>query len=342
MLNSDTQPPAAVVFGCASTSLSSNEYALFDAIRPAGFILFQRNIESRPQLQQLVDDLRKASGVRNPLIMIDQEGGRVQRLCSPEWPTYLSAETFGKCADGNLEKAAQFVEANYRLIACDLVEMGINVNCAPVLDLPAPESHGIIGDRAFSNDPIVVSKLGRAACDGLTAQGVIPVIKHIPGHGRAKVDSHIELPTIETDYLTLDETDFVPFRNLRHAPSGMTAHVVYSSIDPLEPVSSSVKVIDGVIREDLGFDGLLFSDDVCMKALSGPVWKRVQAVLKAGCDIALHCDANFIDMAKIAETCPVMRPRSIERLNRAQNVCIDSEWFDEESMRRWISGTFNS
>ncbi|MGB0631693.1 MAG: glycoside hydrolase family 3 N-terminal domain-containing protein, partial [Alphaproteobacteria bacterium] len=276
------------------------------------------------------------------LVLIDQEGGRVQRLRPPHWPDYPAMRPFGEKARTNPEEAAECVRLNYRLIAADLAALGINVDCAPVLDLPIEGSHEIIGDRAFSNDPDCVARLGQAVCDGLLRGGVLPVIKHIPGHGRAFSDSHQELPRVDTPLDELRLTDFAPFRELSGAPAGMTAHIVYSAIDADGPGSASPLVVGETIRGEIGFDGLLFSDDVCMKALSGPLGQRVASVLAAGCDIALHCDGNFADMAAIAETCPPMRPDSLARLNSATALMHDSDDFDPEPAKRRISAFLGS
>ena len=270
-------------------------------------------------------------------MLIDQEGGRVQRLRPPHWPEYPAMRPFGERAAMDAEEAADCVRLNYRLIASDLAALGINVDCAPVLDLPVAGSHDIIGNRAFSNDPAIVADLGRAVCDGLTQGGVVPVIKHIPGHGRAFADSHQELPRVDTPLEELRRTDFAPFGALADAAAGMTAHIVYSAIDPDRPGSASRKVVGEIIRSEIGFDGLLFSDDVCMKALSGPLDERVTSVLDAGCDLALHCDGAFDDMVAIAETCPRMRPDSLARLKFAMTSTDDSEDFDAEAAKRRIS-----
>lgn len=336
MSGADTAP-AAVVFGCAGLSLTPDEISLFRDCEPAGLILFARNIDTPDQVRRLTDVFREISGNGRILILIDQEGGRVQRLRPPHWPEYPSMRLFGESAASDRDEAAACVALNYRLIAADLVTLGINVNCAPVLDLPVEGSHEIIGDRAFSDDPTLVSTLGQAVCDGLLRGGVLPVIKHIPGHGRAFVDSHQELPQVDTPVWELRRTDFAPFLDLSGAPAGMTAHIVYSAIDPTCPGSFSRRIVHDTIREEIGFNGLLFSDDVCMKALSGPPSQRVTSVLDAGCDLALHCDGSFEDMVSIAETCPPLRPDSTARLDSAVELIGDSAEFDREAAKRRIS-----
>lgn len=337
MSGADQEAPAAVVYGCAGTELSTEERDLFKAADPLGFILFARNIDTPDQVRDLTADLRASVGRPDAIIMIDQEGGRVQRLRPPYWTDYPAMQKFGAKAVSDPDGAVDCVRLVYRLIADDLSALGIDVDCAPVLDLPAPDGHEIIGDRAFSDDPGIIARLGQACCDGLTAGGVMPVIKHIPGHGRATADSHLELPHVDTSREILEDTDFAPFRALRHAPAGMTAHIVYDDLDPGIPGSSSPTVVSKIIRDHIGFDGLLFSDDVCMKALQGPLAARVRSVLDAGCDVALHCDGNFEDMVAIAEACPEMRSESVARLNAARSSSADSQSIDRDDAKRRIS-----
>lgn len=337
MSDADRDAPAAVVFGCAGTKLTSEERALFRDADPVGFILFARNIDTPDQVRRLTEDLRASVGRADAIVMIDQEGGRVQRLRPPHWTDYPAMQKFGAKADRDPDGATECVTLAYRLIADDLSALGIDVDCAPVLDLPAPDGHEIIGDRAFSDDPEIIARLGQACCDGLMAGGVMPVIKHIPGHGRATADSHLELPHVSTPHDVLAKTDFAPFRALCDAPAGMTAHIVYDDIDPDQPGSSSQTVVPNIIRGEIGFDGLLFSDDVCMKALQGPLAARVRSVLDAGCDVALHCDGNFDDMVAIAESCPAMRVDSLDRLNAARPAPADSQPIDRDAAKRRIS-----
>lgn len=337
MSDADRRVPAAVVFGCAGTELSAKERDLYRAADPVGFILFARNIDTPDQVRRLTADLRDSVDRSDALVMIDQEGGRVQRLRPPHWTDYPAMGKIGARAVADPDGAAECVRLVYRLIADDLTALGIDVDCAPVLDLPAPDGHEIIGNRAFSDDPDTIARLGQACCDGLTAGGVMPVIKHLPGHGRATADSHLELPHVGTERAVLEQTDFAPFRALRHAPAGMTAHIVYDDLDPDGPASASSEVVAGIIRKLIGFDGLLFSDDVCMKALKGPLAARVASVLDAGCDVALHCDGDFDDMVAIAEACPRMRPESLDRLNAARPAAADSQSIDRDAAKRRIS-----
>jgi beta-N-acetylhexosaminidase len=330
--------PRAVVFGCSGKVLTDEERDFFAAADPLGFILFARNVETPDQVRALVSALRAAVGRADAPVLIDQEGGRVQRLRPPHWTSLPPMRRFGELVTRDPGGAMEATRLAAGLIAAELDDLGIDVDCAPVLDLPAPDGHEIIGDRAFSDDPAVVAQLGRAVCEGLAGGGVMPVIKHIPGHGRATADSHLELPRVATALGTLRETDFRPFRSLADAASAMTAHIVYSAIDPARPCSASPTVIGDIVRGEIGFDGLLFSDDVCMKALAGPLGERVDAVLAAGCDVALHCDGNLGDMREIARTCPPMRADSLARLARGRAPKPDSQAFDAEHAKARISG----
>lgn len=314
------RPPRAVVFGCSGTVLGAEERRFFEESRPLGFILFARNIASAGQVRKLVADLRHTVSRPDAPVLIDQEGGRVQRLGPPCWPQRPAMRLFGRAMARDPEGAVVCARLNAELIAADLRALGIDVNCAPVLDLDLPEGHDVIGDRAFSDDPAVVAALGGAVCEGLMSGGVIPVIKHLPGHGRATVDSHVGLPRIRARIGLLSATDFAPFAALSDAVAGMTAHVVYEAIDGSGPASTSRAVIAQTIRQDIGFGGLLLSDDICMKALTGLPEERVAAVLDAGCDIALHCDGNLADMRAVAEACPPMTADAMARLERARRA----------------------
>ena len=333
----DRQAPRAVVFGCAGPRLTADEERLFRDADPLGFILFARNIETPDQVRALTQALRGCVGRADAPILIDQEGGRVQRLRPPYWADRAPMRRFGELAETDREAGIEAVTLTARLIADDLAGLGIDVDCAPVLDLPAADGHEIIGDRAFSTDTGMIAALGRAVCDGLEAGGVMPVIKHIPGHGRATADSHMELPHVAASLEEMRRTDFEPFSELRDAAAGMTAHIVYEAIDPLFPCSASPTVIGDIIRGEIGFDGLLFSDDICMKALQGPYGERTRAVLDAGCDVALHCDGDFAAMTEIADCCPPMRADSLARLDRARRPAADSSGFDRDAAEARIS-----
>jgi beta-N-acetylhexosaminidase len=288
------------IYGCAGLTLSDAERRFFREARPWGFILFARNVENPEQVRKLVSELRDTVADSAAPILIDQEGGRVARLTPPIWRARPPAARFGRLYAEDPERAREATYLNARLIAGDLVSLGINVDCLPVLDVPAPGGHDIIGDRAFGGDPALVIDLGRAQIEGLIEGGVLPVMKHIPGHGRAAADSHLSLPRVSAGAGELSASDFVTFRSLDTCPIAMTAHVVYDSIDPQRPATTSPKIIRDVIRGEIGFDGLLMSDDLSMKALEGPLSLRARAALFAGCDLVLHCNGDMDEMQDVA------------------------------------------
>ncbi|WP_297800576.1 beta-N-acetylhexosaminidase [uncultured Brevundimonas sp.] len=289
----------AAIFGCAGYRLSAEERAFFADADPWGFILFRRNVESPDQVRALVQDLRGAVGRDDAPVLIDQEGGRVQRLGPPFWPKYPPGAAYLQAAQGDVFKARELVRLGARLIAQDLYDLGINVDCVPVLDVPVPGAHDIIGDRAYARDPQTVAQLGRAACEGLLAGGVLPIIKHIPGHGRAFADSHHDLPVVETPLAELDAWDFVPFRANSDMPLAMTAHVVFTAVDGDAPATTSKAGIR-LMRERLGFNGLIMTDDLSMQALSGTLKDRAEASFKAGNDVVLHCNGKMDEMIEVA------------------------------------------
>ena len=301
-----------VIFGIAGTELRPDERALFAEANPLGFILFARNLESPAQTGALVRGLRETAGRHVP-VLIDQEGGRVQRLGPPHVPAYPPASVFGQLAARDLAEASAVARTGYALIGRDLATLGIDVNCAPVLDLLVDGADAVIGDRAFADDPSVVARLGRAAAEGLGLAGVLPIVKHIPGHGRAETDSHAELPVVETNAEALDTTDFEPFRALRDAPIAMTAHVVYTAYDPGAPLTVSRRAIQEVVRERIGFEGLLLSDDLGMKALAGSAADNAVRALAAGCDVVLHCNGILSEMAALARRVPPLSEAAMER-----------------------------
>jgi beta-N-acetylhexosaminidase len=305
--------PSAVVFGCAGPTLTADERALFADSNPLGFILFARNCVEPPQIRDLTAALRNSIGRPDAPVLIDQEGGRIQRLTPPHWRTAPSAQSLGALARRDRATARDAVRLNARILAHELLDLGIDVDCAPVLDVPVPGAHGIIGDRAYGTDPALVGELGRAACEGFLDGGVAPVIKHIPGHGRARADSHLELPVVETSLDFLADTDFVPFVANADAPYAMTAHVVYTAVDPELPATLSELVIESVIRGRIGFSGFLFSDDVGMKALAGPLADRARAALGAGCDAVLHCSGDLAEMRELAAAMPPLTATARER-----------------------------
>ncbi len=307
-----------VIFGMSGLTLTADETDFFRAARPAGYIIFGRNIDNKEQLRALTDSLRALHGDDKLLIMIDQEGGRVARMRGPVWPEYPPPGHFDALYDKAPISAIEAVRANYAALACDLAQVGINVDCAPMIDVRQPESNDqVIGDRAFGQEPQRVAAMGRAALDGLRDGGVLGVIKHMPGHGRALVDSHHHLPVVDADDAAL-ASDLEPFQSLKHAEMGMTGHIVFPAWDPDNPVTLSSTVIQRIIRGRIGFDGLLFTDDLDMKALSGSVPDRAVASLAAGCDIALNCWANMADMQEMVERLPDIKDAAMARLERVR------------------------
>jgi beta-N-acetylhexosaminidase len=303
----------AILFSSAGESLSGDERAFFRDADPLGFILFQRNCRDREQVRTLIDDFRDCVGRADAPVLIDMEGGRVARLKPPEWRRYPAAARLAA-----LPEAEEAVRLGARLIADDLAALGVTVDAMPVLDLPVPGADNVIGDRAYGGDPERVARLARAVCEGLLAGGVLPIIKHIPGHGRARIDSHKALPVVDEDIATLEDTDFAPFRALHDMPWAMTAHVVYSAIDAHRPATLSPTVIDRVIRGSVGFDGVLVSDDIGMGALGGGFGERAAAVLAAGCDLVLHCSGDLDEMRAAAEATGPLTPQAAARVARAE------------------------
>ncbi len=318
----------AVIFGVCGPDLSDDERRFFADADPLGFILFSRNCVSPDQVRALVCDLREAVGRAGAPVLIDQEGGRVARLGPPHWRAAPAAARFAEIAGADPSQAAEAAWLNARLLAAELADLGIDVDCAPVLDIPQPGAHKVIGDRAFGGIPEQVARLGRATCEGLLAGGVLPVIKHLPGHGRATADSHIDLPVVDAAREELAKVDFAPFRALNTMPWAMTAHVVYTALDPTAPATTSSVVIEQVIRGAIGFDGVLISDDLCMKALEGSPDRRAKAALTAGCDIALHCNGELAEMEAVAAACPPLSSAARARLSRAEATRLRPEPFD--------------
>jgi beta-N-acetylhexosaminidase len=307
------EAPRAIVLGCLGERLSTFERDFFAAADPVGFILFRRNCGSPDQVRELVSALRDCVDRADAPVLIDQEGGRVARLRPPHWPVYPSAARLASLPDPKAELAVRF---GARLIADDLAQLGITVDCLPVLDLPVSKADPVIGDRAYGGEPERVARLARAACEALLEGGVLPVIKHIPGHGRARVDSHHACPLVETTYEELVRSDFMPFRALAGMPWAMTAHIVYAAIDPGLPATLSRRVVAEVIRGEIGFDGVLISDDLSMRALGENLGERTRQALAAGCDLALHCNGNPAEMEEVAAAAAPISPRTAERLAR--------------------------
>jgi len=309
----------ACILGCASAVLGEAERRFFRETDPFGFILFARNCVDDDQLRRLVDNLREAVGREAP-VLIDEEGGRVQRMKPPTWRDYPAPGRFGEIYAQNPELALELARVNARLIAEDLFTVGINVNCAPLLDLREAGGHAVIGDRAFSSEPETVVALAQAWIGGLRDGGVVPVIKHIPGHGRARVDSHHALPLVEATLDDLEARDFVPFRAFRDAEVGMTGHLLFQAIDPNTPSTLSATVIDRIVRERIGFDGLLMTDDLSMSALAGTIGDRADRSFVAGCDIALHCNGDMDEMREVASAAPMLAGPGLRRAETLLDV----------------------
>jgi len=306
----------ALILGCGGRSLTREEVSFYRDEAPWGFILFARNLSEPEQIRDLVDHLRDCVDRRAP-VFIDQEGGRVQRLRPPLAPDYPAAAALGRLYRDSEEDGLRAVWLMARLTAFDLSRYGIDADCLPVLDVPVEGASEAIGQRAYDREPKIVAALGRAAAAGLKAGGVLPVMKHIPGHGRATGDSHLELPAVTASIRDLMNHDFAPFQALNDLPAAMTAHVVYRAIDPANPATTSGKVVDEVIRGEIGFDGLLISDDVSMKALSGDFRAKTAAILAAGVDIVLHCNGVIDEMRAVVSAARPLEGRALERAGRA-------------------------
>lgn len=323
----------AFVSGCAGTELSGDEQVFFAVEQPLGLILFKRNCENPAQVRALTETFRAVVGRPDAPVLIDQEGGRVRRLRPPNWPDYPAARVLGDVAGEDPERGARAAWLHGRLMASDLRDIGITIDCAPVLDVIAPGASDAIGDRSFGNDPAMVARLGRAVADGLIAGGVVPVVKHIPGQGRAAVDSHYVLPVVEADIDTLERVDFAPFAALADLPAAMTSHTVFSAVDAMNPATTSRTVIRDIIRKRIGFDGLLFSDDVSMNALAGDHRERGKAIFDAGCDIVLHCSGRMEDMQAVADVSPILAGKALDRVERVIGLARPPEPFDRAAAR---------
>jgi beta-N-acetylhexosaminidase len=307
--------PLAVILGCSGERLTGSERDFFAAADPVGFILFRRNCRSPDQVRDLVGSLRGCVGRDDAPVLIDQEGGRVARLRPPHWRRYPSAGRLASLPDPAAETAARL---GARLIADDLTRLGITVDCLPVLDIPAAGADPVIGDRAYGSDPERVARLAGTVCAGLLDGAVLPVIKHIPGHGRARVDSHYACPLVETGFEELVRTDFVPFRALAAMHWAMTAHIIYSAIDSTTPATLSSRVITEVVRDEIGFDGVLVSDDLSMRALGGGLGERTRRALAAGCDLALHCNGDPGEMEEVVAAARPISELTAARLRRGE------------------------
>ena len=317
------------VFGIAGLSLTAAEKAFFRDSDPAGYIIFGRNIESKAQLRALTDDLRAIHGRDDLAILIDQEGGRVARMQEPTWPKFPAGEIFDKLYDIAPATAIEAARLNAQAIAVSLREVGITVDCLPLLDVRQPDANNVIGDRALGSEPMQVAALGRAILDGLQRGGVVGVVKHLPGHGRTSVDTHKALPTVTASDDEL-QLDLAPFQTLNTAPMGMTGHLLFTAWDPETPSTLSKIVVQDIIRDRIGFDGLLFTDDLDMEALSGTVPERAERAQAAGCDVALNCWARMDDMVGIAKRLTSMSEKTQQRLNQAMATIADTKDADSE------------
>ena len=319
----------AVIFGCSGPVLTPQERDFFRETRPAGFILFTRNCETPSQIKQLVHDLRVSVSLNAEPdlaipVLIDQEGGRVQRLRPPHWRDAPAASKFLDMAETNFDLAVEATSLNAQLMAAELIELGITVNCSPVVDIPQSGSHAIISDRTWGRTPEQAARFGRLVADGLLTGGVLPVIKHIPGHGRAMVDSHHDLPTVSSAMSVLDEIDFKPFKLLNDLPWAMTAHIIYQSIDDKHPATCSEIMINKIIRQHIGFGGVLISDDLSMKALAGDFMERACSALTAGCDIVLHCNGDMDEMKSVASGVAGLTDTAKLRLLQAEQQRLET------------------
>jgi len=323
----------AFITGVSGTELTAAEREFIRADRPWGFILFKRNVATPAQVAALVAELRAVAGAPDAPVLIDQEGGRVQRLGPPHWPVYPPGAIFSTLYDADSALGLTAARLSARLIAADLADLGISVDCLPLADVPVPGADGVIGNRAYGTSPGKVAAIARAVTEGLEQGGVLPVLKHIPGHGRATADTHFKLPTVDTPRDELERTDFAAFKPLADLQMAMTAHVVFSAVDPAQPATTSATMIAQVIRGVIGFQGLLMSDDVSMNALSGNIAERTRAIFAAGCDMALHCNGNIEEMREVAGQTPELSDRALERAKAALAARKVPQPFDRAAAR---------
>jgi beta-N-acetylhexosaminidase len=321
------------ITGVSGPELSAAEREFIRAARPWGFILFKRNIETRGQVALLVSELRKVLDAPDAPVLIDQEGGRVQRLGPPHWPAYPAGAIFGALYGIDPALGLSAARLSARLIAADLSETGITVDCLPLADVPVAGADAVIGDRAYGTEPQKVAAIARAVTEGLEQGGILPVLKHIPGHGRATADTHFKLPVVDARKSELERTDFAAFQSLANLPMAMTAHVVFSELDPAHPATTSATIIQQVIRGAIGFQGLLMSDDVSMNALAGSIAERTRAIFKAGCDMVLHCNGKLDEMREVARETPELSGMALERAKRALASRKPPQAFDRLAAR---------
>jgi beta-N-acetylhexosaminidase len=323
----------AFITGVSGLKLRAEERTFLRAERPWGFILFKRNIETPAQVSALVRELRESIDRPDAPVLIDQEGGRVARLGPPHWPVYPPGAAFGALYDLDQEAGLSAARLSARLIAADLADLGINVDCLPLADVPVPGADAVIGNRAYGTEPGKVAAIARAVTEGLEQGGILPVLKHIPGHGRATADTHFRLPEVDTSAAELERTDFAAFRPLADLPMAMTAHVVFSALDATQPATTSATIIAQVIRGAIGFQGLLMSDDVSMNALAGSIAQRTAAIVAAGCDMVLHCNGKLDEMRAVAGETPVLGGMALERAKRALASRNAPQPFDRQAAR---------
>ena len=323
----------AFITGVSELTPTDAEREFIRAERPWGFILFRRNIENPSQVSALVAELRDIVGDADAPVLIDQEGGRVQRLGPPHWPVYPPGAVFGALYDIDPQYGLTAARLSSRLIAADLDDLGINVDCLPLADVPVQGADAVIGNRAYGTEPNKIARIARAVTEGLEQGGVLPVLKHIPGHGRATADSHFRLPTVDAPRSELERTDFAAFRPLSDLPMAMTAHVVFSALDPVHPATTSATIIEQVIRGAIGFQGLLMSDDVSMNALAGSIAERTRAIVAAGCDMVLHCNGNLAEMREVAAETPELTGRALQRAELALAARKPPLAFDRQAAR---------
>src|SRR6266850_6209918 len=323
----------AFIAGVSGPKLSAEEREFIRSERPWGFIVFKRNIETPTQVISLVQELREAVGDPGAPVLVDQEGGRVQRLGPPHWPVYPAGAVFGVLYDIDPALGLAAARLSARLIAADLSDLGITVDCLPLADVPVPGADAVIGNRAYGTKADKVAAIGRAVTEGLEEGGILPVLKHIPGHGRATADTHFRLPVVDTPKGELERTDFAAFRPLADLPMAMTAHVVFSALDPAHPATTSATIIRQVIRGVIGFQGLLMSDDVSMNALAGSIAERTRAIVNAGCDMVLHCNGKLDEMRDVARETPELAGEALDRARRALASRRAPEPFDRQAAR---------
>ena len=331
----------AFITGISGLELSVDERTFIRDERPWGFILFKRNIDSPVQVSSLVRELREAVGSADAPVLIDQEGGRVQRLGPPHWPVYPPGAVFGALYDIEPRLGFQAARLSSRLIAADLIDLGITVDCLPLADVPVDGADAVIGNRAYGTDAAKVAAIARAVTEGLVEGGVLPVLKHIPGHGRATADSHFGLPTVDTSREELNRTDFAAFQPLADLPMAMTAHVVFSALDPAHPATTSATIISQVIRGVIGFQGLLMSDDVSMNALAGTIAERTRAIVNAGCDMVLHCNGKLDEMRDVARETPELTGEALARAKRALASRQQPQPLDRQAARAELDALIN-